>query len=84
MTAKCYFRFGFLFAALAFLAGQVAGQMMQLCYSRGMRLLFWASHVWKLCSDGLSARARMPPLRQPLPAFHPLAAGHYGGYTLIR
>jgi len=23
-----------------------------LCYSRGMRLLFWVSHVWKLCSDG--------------------------------
>jgi WD40 repeat protein len=29
MTAKCYFRFGFPLAALAFLAGQLAGQTMQ-------------------------------------------------------
>jgi WD40 repeat protein len=29
MTAKCYFRFGFPLAALAFLTGQVVGQIMQ-------------------------------------------------------
>src|SRR6476660_6370291 len=29
MAAKCYFRFGFPLAALAFLAGQVVGQILQ-------------------------------------------------------